>query len=281
MNACIKLEDRAIVAVGGSEANTFLQGILTCNVDNIGENFAGFGGLLTPQGKILFDFFVVHRADGYLLDVRADMAQDLLRRLMFYRLRADVSLKIIDDVFIFALWGNDNKPESSDLLVTDPRHEKLGWRIYGSEAPKGVMLSTNDHYQKHRVEIGMPAGGVDYEYGKAFPHEALFDQIAGVDFAKGCYVGQEVISRMHHRSTARKRVIQVSANVSLPVSGSTIKTDGKSVGEIKSTSGNNGLALLRLDRVRDAMDAGQKLVAEEVTITPQIQTWAKFDWPAK
>lgn len=280
-----ELDNRRLVRIGNSEAESFLQGILTCNLDNIGSDKAGFGGLLTPQGKILFDFIILREGDGFILDVGEEQIDELVKRLTFYRLRADVSFEVSSDgTKVFACWGNsDQRPEADDIdeamIVTDPRLGKMGCRIYSKLPPAGMQSANVAQYHAHRIALGIPEGGTDYHYGDAFPHEALFDQTGGVDFSKGCYVGQEVVSRMHHRGTARKRIIQISSENPLPEAGTNITVSDKSVGEVTSVAGHEGLALVRLDRVRAAIDNEVEIMAGDSVVTVQIQPWAGFGWP--
>ena len=280
-----ELENRKLLKIGDGEAEPFLQGILTCNLETILPESAGFGGLLTPQGKILFDFFVVRDGDNFLLDVDSGQIDELVRRLTFYRLRADVSFEICSDgTKVFACWDKGVQLQEADddvegIIITDPRLDKMGHRIYSKNAPKGMKSTSIEQYEAHRIELGVPEGGIDYHYGDAFPHEALYDQTGGVDFSKGCYVGQEVVSRMHHRGTARKRIIQISSQSPLPDAGSKITISDKNVGEITSAAGKKGLALLRLDRVGLAMENNLETLAGDIIISPQIQPWASFSWP--
>jgi len=277
-----KLSNRSILKIAGSEAEAFLQGILTCNVENIANNDAGFGGLLSPQGKILFDFFVIRDGDEFLIDVDDTLEAELLKRLTFYRLRADVTLGVAEEGNgVYAVWGGELPASDNAIIVTDPRLDDLGWRYYSSSAPSEATEKTEADYHSHRINIGMPQGGEDYAYGSTFPHEALYDQNNGVDFSKGCYVGQEVISRVHHRGTARKRIIQIVGETDLPQKGTQITAGGKSLGEICSVSGQNALAILRLDRVRDANAAGAEIMAENVSLKPQIQPWTDINWPGE
>lgn len=269
-----KLENRSLITVGGEEAEAFLQGILTCNVEEIKENKAGFGGLLTPQGKILFDFYVIRSRGIFLLDTDEELVDDLIKRLMFYRLRAKVTIEQAS-TNVYAVWRGGRPALADATIVRDPRLAQMGWRIYHDTAPEGRQKD----YHAHRIDIGMPQGGADYAWGETFPHEALYDQIGGVDFNKGCYVGQEVISRVHHRGTARKRLIKVEGENTLPESGAGISAGGKSVGALGSAYGKSGLAMLRLDRVKDAMDAGNPLIVAETQLVASIQPWANFDWP--
>ena len=284
---CSELKSRRLITISGSEAATFLQGILTCDVEKILSNKAGFSGLLTPQGKILFDFILVRLGSEFILDVDGQLVDDLIKRLTFYKLRADVTIKNGScDRRVFALYGSNApaniSPDASAIIVADPRLAELGSRYYCAAPPSLDHSQTPDFdYDAHRILIGMPEGGIDYAYGKAFPHEALYDQNGGVDFAKGCYVGQEVVSRMHHRASARKRVVQISSDDYLPKEGTKIKVLDKSVGAITSITGNNGLALLRLDHIKDALDGGQVILADNITIDVKIQPWTNLSWPGE
>ncbi len=279
-----RLDGRAFISVTGEGASKFLQSLVTCDVDHLAPGEAQFGALLSPQGKIMFDFFAVRTEAGFLVDVTAPMRDDLVKRLSFYKLRAKVVIEPADSpTGVFAIW--DGEPEdvpAGGMAVRDPRLPDLGYRLYADAAPDG---ETGD-YAEHRIAVGMPEGSVaegggDFVYGDAFPHEVLMDQFPGVDFTKGCYVGQEVVSRMQHRGTARKRVIMVEGE--LPASGATIETmgdaGGKPVGTMGSSSGAAGLAMLRLDRVRDALNAGQAIGAEGKAMTARLQPWVKFGWP--
>ena len=263
------LTDRALLKVGGDDAEHFLDNLVTCNIVNLEADQASFGALLTPQGKILFDFFVVKTADGYLLDTPSSLADDLLKRLTFYRLRAKVDLKLMSDVNAYA--SSSKTLDGAMYSVSDPRHSGLGYRHYTAEQ----MTSIAEDYNASRIALGIPAGGADFNFGDAYPHETLMDQFGGVDFKKGCYVGQEVVSRMQHRGTAKKRVIVVTADTALPDFGTEITADGKPAGAMGSSDGNTGLALLRLDRVAKA----QSLMAGDVSITAKIQDWVSFGLP--
>jgi folate-binding protein YgfZ len=275
-----KLTNRALVHVGGEEATAFLQGLLTCDIAHLKIGEATFGALLSPQGKILFDFFVVVSTNGIILDVEKSMAEDLMRRLMFYRLRAKIDIEPMDErTSVFAIWGKGEKPPLADgLIVTDPRLADMGLRAYIRKAPDDIIAKTMDDWHAHRIALGMPEGGFDYAFGSAFPHDCLMDQFKGVDFSKGCYVGQEVVSRMQHRGIARKRVVQVFSETALPAQGTEILSNGKSCGEITSVSGSNGLAMIRIDRV-EGDGAERTALAGSASVTLKIQPWCKFDWP--
>lgn len=263
-----KLDNRSLIEISGEEAETFLDNLITCKVVGLGKGKASFGALLTPQGKIMFDFFLIKTEDGFLIDTAESLGTELIKRLTFYKLRAKVEIKpsAINDVI--AVWTNDLN--ISDL-VQDPRHPNMGFRVYN---PKIVKDASAD-YQMHRIECGIPEGGIDFEYNVAYPHEVLMDQFAGVDFKKGCYVGQEVVSRMQHRGTTKKRVIHITSDQPLPPTGTPILADEKSAGTLGSVNGKSGLALVRLDRVAKA----NLVEADGVALKTNIQDWVNFKFP--
>jgi folate-binding protein YgfZ len=260
------LEDRGVVSVSGEDATGFLQGLLTNDVERLGPGEARYGALLTPQGKILFDMIVV-RAPGeepsYLIDCAAAQAADLAKRLGFYKLRAKVA--IVDESAgraVAAFWGEMPPRIDDGLLFADPRDPRLGWRaILPRPVAAAVGLEHVNEYEGLRIAAGAPKGGLDFAYGDAFPHDANFDLLHGVDFDKGCYVGQEVVSRMKHRGTARKRVARVKLAGPAPAPGTPVLDRELAVGALGSSSGREALALLRLDRAEEAKAAGRTLSA--------------------
>ncbi|NRG19731.1 folate-binding protein YgfZ [Rhizobiales bacterium] len=282
-----ELTSRGVVHVTGPEAHGFLHNLVTCDMNDVEKDGAAYGALLTPQGKVLFDFIMVNIDDGYLADVRRDAAGELAKRLTFYKLRAKVEVKdVSDDLAVLAAWGTDETPEMPATVVRDPRLAALGFRAIGARiglgadlASPGLETSDEDAYHAHRISLGVPEGGIDFPFADAFPHDADMDDLDGVAFDKGCYVGQEVVSRMKHRGTARKRVIIVHGDGDLPEPGTGIEAGGKPAGTLGSSSGAAGLALVRLDRIKDALDAGESITAAGVTLRPAIPAWASFDWP--
>jgi folate-binding protein YgfZ len=203
-----------------------------------------------------------------LIDCPRPLAQSLADKLGFYKLRAKVTVEnLSDSLGVIAAW--DGEPAMKpDLAFADPRDTALGWRILAPKdlAPKvagliGADLADSAAYEAHRIATGVPRGGLDFMYGDAFPHETNMDRLHGVDFDKGCYVGQEVVSRMQHRGTARTRIVRVTLEDFSPEAGIPVVAGDKPVGTMGSTSGQNGLALIRTDRVTDALDAGLALTA--------------------
>ncbi|RFB80106.1 CAF17-like 4Fe-4S cluster assembly/insertion protein YgfZ [Methylovirgula sp. 4M-Z18] len=254
------LSDRGVVRVSGADARGFLQGLLTCDMDKISKDSMSYGALLTPQGKILFDFLVAEREGGFWLDCPRELAADLTRRLTFYKLRAKV---VIEDMSashaVLAHWG-----EAAGGLV-DGRHLDLGTReIVAAGTAGGDALA----YEAHRIALGIPKGGVDFAYGETFPHDADLDLLHGVDFKKGCYVGQEVVSRVEHRGTARKRILPVRFEGGAPAVGTEIRAGEQAIGTMGSSADGHGLASFRVDRLQEAQEAGAKVMAAATELQP-------------
>lgn len=266
------LPDRGVVKVSGEDARNFLNGLVTTDVTLLAPGLGRFGALLTPQGKIIADFLITEipagHGGGLLIDVPRPLAQGLADKLGFYKLRAKVAVENISDgMGVLAAW--DGEPAMKpDLAFVDPRLEALGWRILVPEDLQqkvadliGADLVDSEAYEAHRIASGVPRGGLDFMYSDAFPHETNMDRLHGVDFDKGCYVGQEVVSRMQHRGTARTRIVRVILDDFSPETGVQVMAGDKPVGTMGSTAGGKGLALVRIDRVADALDAGLGLTA--------------------
>jgi folate-binding protein YgfZ len=285
MGHCLAAElvDRGVIEVAGPDSRKFLQGLITNDIEAAREDRAIHAGLLTPQGKIVFDFFVVPHGDGFLLEAPRASLGELVKRLNFYRLRAPVEIK--EAPFkVLASWGGDPRPIDGAVAFSDPRVSELGYRIFLPQAGRLDMLgcgaATESDYHAMRIAHGVPEGGLDFAYGDAFPHEALFDQLHGVDFTKGCFVGQEVVARMEHRGAARKRILPVEGDRSLPAIGSDVTAGDVSVGTLTSVDGRLGLAHLRLDRVEQAYQAGEILRAGEATLSLRKPGWLNLSLPS-
>ncbi|HET7715901.1 MAG TPA: folate-binding protein [Bauldia sp.] len=278
-----ELPSRGVVAVSGSDAAAFLDNLFTTDVSKAGRENAVYGGLLTPQGKILFDFIVFSDGSRYLVDISRALVPDFVKRLGFYKLRAKVEIvDLTGERIIVAAWGGEGAPVLDGPVAPDPRLAALGYRAVvppGADMAPDYTEATESDYRAHCIALGVPEGGIDFTYGDAFPHDAAMDQLHGVDFRKGCYVGQEVVSRMEHRGTARRRPVLARAATTLPAAGSPVTAGDMPVGAIGSASGNLGVALVRLDRAREAMDAGVPLMAAGAPVELAIPAWANFDWP--
>lgn len=264
------LPDRGVVKVAGEDARSFLNGLVTTDLDRLKPGVGRFGALLTPQGKIIVDFLITEvpagHGGGFLIDCPKPLAEGLATKLKFYKLRAKVTVENLD-LGVLAAW--DGQPAAQpDLAFADPRTEALGTRILIPEDLKqklsdliGAELVDAADYEAHRIALGVPRGGLDFMYSDAFPHETNMDRLAGVDFDKGCYVGQEVVSRMQHRGTARTRSVKVLLDDLSPEVGVSVMAGDKQVGTMGSSAQGKGIALVRIDRVADALDAGQPLTA--------------------
>jgi len=271
------LPGRGVVKVSGADARGFLNNLITADIEQVKPGIGRFGALLTPQGKIVADFLVTEApADdggGFLLDCAGAPAQLLADKLGFYKLRAKVAVENLSDRFgVLAVW--DGEPEARPgPAFADPRDIRLGWRILvpadlRQKAAGLIGAETTDFaaYDAHRIACGVPQGGVDFSYGDAFPHEANMDRLHGVDFDKGCYIGQEVVSRVQHRGTARTRVVRLVLDGARPEAGVEIRAGDKPLGTMGSSADRAGLALIRLDRAADALDAAVPLTAGGILV---------------
>jgi len=278
------LSNRALVSINGDMAVEFLQNLITCDVDGLKEGEAGFGGLLTPQGKILFDFFCIRTGQGFLFDIASELQADFIKRMTFYKLRTPVEISAVENGNkIFAAWDGNKKPDMDDIDIEDghayfdPRAGMMGIRIITVQQQVNSDLA---EYNSHRIAVGMPQGSDDFAYGNIFPHDAMMDQFetagAGVAFQKGCYVGQEVVSRMQHRGTARRRIVMISANQPLPPFGSAIEANGKSIGTVGSVDDCNGLAMVRIDRLVNALGEGTAITSEDIELEAKMPDWTKL-----
>jgi len=269
---------RGVVAVGGADAEKLLNDLVTADIGQAGPGRAVYAGLLTPQGKVLFDFIVFRDGDGFLFDVARASVADLVKRLTFYRLRAKVTIEDVSEGRqVLAAWG-DGAPDADGVVAPDPRLPALGWRAI---AAAGADLATAGEadYDAHRIALGVPEGGIDFAFGEAFPHDTDMDQLGGIDFNKGCYVGQEVVSRMEHRGTARRRVVIATGAAPLPAAGTAVTAGERPIGTLMSSADGTGLALVRLDRAREAMDAGETVMAGGTALALKLPSWARFGWP--
>ena len=282
------LPDRGVVKVAGDEARTFLNGLLTADVTQVTPQSARYAALLTPQGKVIADCIVAEDAEGLLLDCPRALAADLVAKLNFYKLRAKIVVEdLSQSLGVLAIWGGAGR-SAHGLTYADPRLPALGLRVIlpvqsAAQAATdfGAELADASAYEAHRIGLGVPRGGLDFAYGDAFPHEADMDQLNGIDFDKGCYVGQEVVSRIEHRGTARNRVVPITADGDAPGAGVPVMAGDKQVGLTGSASGSRGLAMLRLDRVADANAAGVPLTAGGVALRPRKPDWARFAFPGE
>jgi len=286
------LPDRGVVKVAGDDARRFLNGLASNDMAKVAPGRARFAALLTPQGKIIVDFIAAEAepddGGGFFLDCPRVLAPALVEKLNFYKLRAKVTAEDVSAALgVMAVWDGAALSEDG-LSYADPRLGALGTRSIlppqlAAEAAAGLgaTLTDDEAYEAHRIALGVPRGGMDFIYGDTFPHEADMDQLSGVDFEKGCYVGQEVVSRVEHRSNARSRVLPIAYDAFSPMQGLPVLVGDKQAGVLGSTAKGRGLALLRLDRVADALANGTPLTAGGIAIHVVKPDWAKFAWPGE
>jgi hypothetical protein len=260
------LSDRNVLSVAGEDAASFLHGLVTNDVEHLGIGEARYAALLAPQGKILFDFFIYRAPEAFLIDCPSVSATDLAKRLGFYRLRAKVTIANISaDKAVAACWRGE--PDAVEGIVfADPRDARLGFRAILQRDVAAALDAHPAGYEAHRVALGVPKGGVDFPYGDTFQHDANMDLLQGVDFEKGCYVGQEVVSRMRHRGGVRKRIVKVRLAEPGPATGAAILAGEATIGALGSMADGEGLALLRIDRLAEAKSEGQALTADGVNL---------------
>jgi len=286
------LEDRGILAVSGPDRRPFLQGLVTNDVDKVTPRAARYAALLTAQGKYLHDFIITEADESILLDAEADRLADLKRRLSLYRLRAKASLEERPDLCAAAVFGDGAlealdlppetgacRPYNSGLAFVDPRLTALGARaILRRETAKAVLLDSGlaqtgvDAYDRLRLSLGVPDGSRDLVIEKSILLEAGFDELNGVDWQKGCYVGQELTARTKYRGLIKRRLMPVTIKGPAPSAGTVVFADGREVGEMRSSRDGWGLALLRIEDVL----AGKKFVSEDATIAPAQPEWMRL-----
>lgn len=271
------LEDRAALALGGAEVGDFLQGLITNDMAACADGHAIYATLLTPQGKILFDFFVIPQAkDQFLIDCPTARAADLMKRLTLYRLRAKVEIASKPQLAVAAFWGDGEPSEVPHGMVrfADPRHPALGQRMIAGRDVLARAISgipTGD-YHAHRLMLGIP-DSADLVPDSVFALDAGLEELNGVSFRKGCYIGQEVTARMKHRASARRRFLIAESDGALPPAGTPLESGGREIGVLASGTGTRALALVRLDRFAEAQESHSPIAADGRPITLKMPGW--------
>ena len=288
-----ELAERGLLTVAGEDRRAFLQGLISNDIEKVAPSRAIYAALLTAQGKYLHDFFVAERDDTLILDGEAARLADLQRRLALYKLRAKVTLAPeAGGLAVFAVFSGDvlaalglpgeagaARPYAGGIAFVDPRLAALGARLIaprdaGATALReaGFAAAEFAAYDRLRLSEGVPDGSRDLAIEKAILLEAGFDELNGVDWQKGCYIGQELTARTKYRGLVKKRLMPVRVEGTLPPPGTPVTLDGKEAGELRSGRDGIALALLRLD----AVSGGQSLQAGEARITPVKPAWAQF-----
>jgi len=246
--AFARLQSRALIRLSGEDWRGFLQGLVSNDVETLRPNQSRFAALLTPQGRFLFDMFLIGQDEGCLLDVQAERRPDLVARLTIYRLRAKVEIAPVAGT-VCTLWGEGEAPRG---WLADPRLLALGWRGVDLEPPLDAVPASEDAYDAHRLALGVPDPARDCVTDKTYPIEADFDLLNGVDFKKGCYVGQETTSRMKRRGVIRSRILPIAFDGPPPPFGALVLAGTLRAGEVLSGREGRAMALLRLDRIEGA-----------------------------
>ena len=266
--------DRALIKVSGADASGFLHNLITTDVEALAPGVAAPGALLTPQGKLLFDFLIARAEDGFRLETDASQSAGLLKRLMLYKLRAKVDIAQEPQSGVTVFWGDDLKAEG----LQDQRFQSAGIELRRVAGHHGG--GEEAAYEALRIGAGLVVSGQDFAFEDAFPHDVMLDLTGGLSFKKGCYVGQEVVSRMHHRKSARRRPVIVTASAELPAHGTTLTAAGKPVGTLTSTAGRSGLAIVRIDRVGEALATDVPVLAGEMSVDLALPAWSGLSFPA-
>lgn len=290
----VRLERRAIIAVGGDDRRAYLQGLVSNDVNRLSPRRAQFAAMLTPQGKFLFDLFLAEAADGtFLIDTEADRAETLVRKLTMHRLRAKVTIEPDPTLSVYAAWGEGAAarlglpagagaavPFAAGIALADPRLAGAGVRLLLPEGGEDALAAAGfapggfADWDRARIGLGLPDGARDMEPEKALLLENGYEELAGVDFGKGCYMGQELTARTRYRGLIRKRLMPVAISGPAPAPGTTVYYGEAKAGEMRSSAGDLGLALIRLEAF--AASGGQGLTCGGAVLTARRPDWAEF-----
>ncbi len=297
----IALPHRALLTVAGEDRTAFLQGLVSNDVTRAGAASAIWSAFLTPQGRFLHEFFMAERDGALVLEAEGARRADLVKRLSLYRLRSKVSVAPLDGWSVYAAWSPDGAaaipalaadapagaaaPFAGGLAFVDPRLAAAGLRLWlptGAEdglTAAGLVAGTMAEWDAHRIRLGLPDGSRDLVPEKAILLENGFDELKGVDWQKGCYMGQELTARTKYRGLVRKRLMPVTIDGPVPAPGAAITLDAAEAGEMRSSAGGVGLALIRLEQFEKATAGGVPLLAGETRLHPARPAWAVFTTP--
>lgn len=267
-----ELQDRGIVTLEGGDTLNFLQDLVTADVTRATRSEATYGLLLTPQGKFLFDFFILRDGERWILECERDRADVLVKRLTLYRLRKKIDIANESDRYTVVAMPTGEAPASAKYAYQDPRLSALGIRaiLAGDDAQ---ALASDEKYERLRLELGVPSSGRDLVPEASFPLEGNLDELMAIDFDKGCYVGQEVTTRSKRRGNRRKRILPVTFSKEGVLPGSEIRAGEKNGGQVLSVHGDLGLAMIRLERWNNATG----LMIGDIEVTPTIPEWLELE----
>ena len=269
----VTIDNRGLISIAGEDAEDLLQNIITTDLSLVAAGEAWPGALLTPQGKILVEFLIGRTDAGFLMETAAADTDALIKRLTLYRLRAKVTFEKLETGEVALIW-DEAQPEAG---LSDQRFARAGImlkRVPGHGGTEAISL-----YRALRMANGISGGGEDGPLGDYFPHDLMMDKNGGLSFKKGCYIGQEVVSRMQHRSTARRRLAAVSAEYALAEPGAPLLAGGREIGTLIATEGNKGLAVVRIDKAGSAMAAGAAITLAEQNVTLVLPVWCGLGFP--
>lgn len=282
----IQLSDRCIVRISGEDSRTFMQGLISNDIEKADGSNAIYAALLTPQGKYQFDFFIVADNGDLLLDGVKGDADALIKKLTMFKLRSKATLEdVTANYAVYALIGDDaadvldegaqTKTEDGAILFADPRLPQAGVRVIAPADMDATALGgdngSEDDYQKHRISLGLPEAPLDLEKEKSILLESGFDELSGVDWKKGCYMGQELTARTKYRGLVKKRLFPVTLSRPGVEAGSDVMQDGKVIGEIRSVMDDRAIAMLRLKAL-----GGPEMSAGNATVFPAVPDWMQL-----
>ena len=266
MTRLAALPERAVIEIAGEDRVSFLQGLVSNDVAAVAPGRAVWAALLTPQGKWLADFFMFADGDRLLLDVERQQLPMLEQRLTRFRLRSRVTIRAVDGYRVYAAW--DGPPSAAAITAPDPRLHDAGWRVL-ADAPLETDATEAD-WDRHRIALGLPDGSRDLEPEKTVLLEAGFDELHGVSWSKGCYMGQELTARTKYRGLVKRRLVPVTVEGPMPAPGSPVCRNGTEVGGMRSGRDSIGLAALRLD----ALDG--PLICGDARLTVRVPEWMRL-----
>jgi len=284
-----QLPHRGVLEIQGEDKATFLQGLITNDTTKITSESAIYATLLNPQGRFLYDFFIVEKNGSYFLDAEANRLETLLKKLSLYKLRSDINFTIRSDLKVFAIWMKNGrelldvkkeKGNSNGIFFTDPRLLELGARVIGEVMEKDLQPATPQDYDLHRLILGIPEGGRDLIPEKAILLESGLDELNAISWTKGCYMGQELTARTKYRGLVRKRLFPVTIEGTPPAERTEIFLNGDSVGEMRSQVDSHGLALLRLEAFKAYEEGIGELMCEKSRLKPYVPVWMRLEDPS-
>ena len=267
MTRLAELPERGVIEVGGEGREDFLQGLVSNDVTQAVPGRAAWAALLTPQGKWLADFFILADGDRLLLDCERALMPPLLQRLSRFRLRSKVTLRAAEELSVYAAWDGTptETPTGQAIVATDPRLPEAGWRVLSATPLPATAFETD--WDRHRLALGLPDGSRDLEAEKTILLEAGFDELHGVSWTKGCYLGQELTARTKYRGLIKRRLVPVSVSGALPPPGTPVLRNAAEVGTMRSGRDQSGLAVLRIEALHATLTCG------DATLTPHIPAW--------